>query len=338
MGDVLTWATFDDGAASHPKVIRAGAEGVCLWWASILYANKHATNGRIDKDMVCVLYPPLAAKSDKLGAHLCKVGLWDDCGDHYEIHDYSEHQDRALKTNVEARRAADRERQRRKRERQIQQDDATERSRDGHDASRSESRGLSRDMSRASQLGHATLSVPYQTVPYREGEERAPEPEPPPGTDARSEDQIRGDLEHRFRTQFGKRMLAANQSAATWGQKNGQHCDTLSAWILATAEARGVTPDALTDELLDGFFADPEAKQKNFIVGWLAANPAQYVRRIEAVDPVSPSDAKRRTLRAERSVAVDRGDKPRIREIDRELLEINRAFAEESAPAIGAAT
>jgi hypothetical protein len=55
---------------------------------------------------------PLASKSARLAERLCKVGLWHDRGDHYEIHDYSDYQEAALKESREARREYERDRKR----------------------------------------------------------------------------------------------------------------------------------------------------------------------------------------------------------------------------------
>lgn len=113
----MTWVRIDDKAPHHPKMIRAGAEACWLWQASLCYSNAHRLNGRIEKDLVPMLYPPLAAKAKALAAKLVEVRLWHDCGDHFEIHDYQEFQEQALKANVDDRKEYERERKRRQRQR-----------------------------------------------------------------------------------------------------------------------------------------------------------------------------------------------------------------------------
>jgi hypothetical protein len=108
----VTWVRSDDNCPNHPKVVRAGAEAAWLWHSSICYSNAHKLNGRIDKDLIGAMYSPLAPKASKLAAVLVRVGLWHDHGDHYEIHDYAEYQEQALKESVEERRRYERERKR----------------------------------------------------------------------------------------------------------------------------------------------------------------------------------------------------------------------------------
>jgi hypothetical protein len=106
----MTWTKLHDGVPNHPKLIRAGAEAAWLWAAGLCYSNAHHLDGKLDKDLIPSLYTPLARKAKSLAAKLCLVRLWHDCGDHYEIHDYKDYQEQALKEAVEARREYERER------------------------------------------------------------------------------------------------------------------------------------------------------------------------------------------------------------------------------------
>ncbi len=108
----MTWVKTDDSAPQHPKMIRAGAEACWLWQSGLCYSNKNKLNGKIAKDLLPALYIPLAAKASKLAKKLCDVGLWHDRGDHYEIHDYADYQEQALKEAQEARREYERDRKR----------------------------------------------------------------------------------------------------------------------------------------------------------------------------------------------------------------------------------
>lgn len=105
----MQWVRLDSQALSHPKLLRAGAEGVALWAAGLCHCNTHATNGRIDLDMVPLLYPPLGpSKAKRAAEQLCRVGLWHDRGDHFEVHDYEDFQAEASKEAVEAKREYER--------------------------------------------------------------------------------------------------------------------------------------------------------------------------------------------------------------------------------------
>lgn len=108
----MVWVALDDKAMTHPKQLRAGVEGVALWVAGLCHCNAHNTNGRVDKDLVPMLFPPLGSKAMKAAKRLVEVKLWDDCGDHYLVHDYEHFQAEALKDVVESKRSAARERKR----------------------------------------------------------------------------------------------------------------------------------------------------------------------------------------------------------------------------------
>lgn len=105
----MLWARFDCQSPSNPKLVRAGAEAAWLWHASICYSNLHQLDGRIAKDLLALLYHPLAKKADKLAVKLCELRLWHDRGDHFEIHDYAVFQEEALKSEMELKREAKRE-------------------------------------------------------------------------------------------------------------------------------------------------------------------------------------------------------------------------------------
>lgn len=111
----MTWTRTDDTAPHHPKLIRAGAEACWLWQSGLCYSNAQKLDGRLPKDLLHMLYPPLNKKLAKLAATLCSVRLWHDRGDHYEIHDYAQYQDAAMKEAVEARRSYERDRKRQQR-------------------------------------------------------------------------------------------------------------------------------------------------------------------------------------------------------------------------------
>jgi hypothetical protein len=114
----MTWVRIDDKAMQHPKLLRAGPEGVCLWLAGLCHCNAFATDGRIHKALVPALYPPIAARAKRIGRLLVELGLWlDDGQEHYSVHDYQYYQHAALKEEAEARLKEAEERRRRERER-----------------------------------------------------------------------------------------------------------------------------------------------------------------------------------------------------------------------------
>lgn len=101
----MTWVKLDDQFAFHPKAASAGPEAMWLYVAGLCWCSQHLTDGRIPKATV----PILAAVKRTTAAKLVEVGLWDDHGDAYEVHDYLEFQ--PSKAKVEADREAARKRQ-----------------------------------------------------------------------------------------------------------------------------------------------------------------------------------------------------------------------------------
>ncbi len=106
----MQWLRFDAAVASHPKLIRAGAEAAWLWVAGIGHCNMHATDGRIAKDMVALLYPPLGGSATACATRLVEVGLWHDCDAYYLVHDYEDYQADATKAEIDWRREYEQER------------------------------------------------------------------------------------------------------------------------------------------------------------------------------------------------------------------------------------
>lgn len=110
----MTWFRLDDTWLMHPKVHAAGLHGRALWIAGGLHCAQQLTDGRIDKTLVAVLAAQagVAAKDARV---LVDVGLWEDGGDHWLMHDWSHYQ--PSREQVTADRAAAAERQKRARER-----------------------------------------------------------------------------------------------------------------------------------------------------------------------------------------------------------------------------
>lgn len=107
-----TWIKLDDRMPENAKVVEAGHEAAWLYVCGLAYASRNLTDGRIPKGIVARLSDlPDAATAAK---RLCEVGLWKAESGAYVIHDYNDYQ--RSKDEIEAVRAAGRERQRRHQE------------------------------------------------------------------------------------------------------------------------------------------------------------------------------------------------------------------------------
>ncbi len=85
----MGWAKFDDGYATHPKLLAAGLEARGLDAAAICHCAKHETDGFV-ADISLPLLAYGAKKPHDVAARLVKVGRWmrDDEKGGYWIHDY----------------------------------------------------------------------------------------------------------------------------------------------------------------------------------------------------------------------------------------------------------
>jgi len=104
----MSWVRFDDGFPDHPKIAALDElEPLCAWLTvkATAWCNRNLTDGRIPKPQVRRLVTFLdrvkidgkAVTADELAARLCRgvgdqSGLWEDRGDHYQIHDFLEYQ------------------------------------------------------------------------------------------------------------------------------------------------------------------------------------------------------------------------------------------------------
>src|SRR5690606_30230650 len=87
-GRLVAWVYLDDQFPDHPKVALAGGDAGCLFICALAYAKRHATEGVIPTAQV----PRLSDRKapTKLARRLVEVGLWEEDGDTYRIHDYHE--------------------------------------------------------------------------------------------------------------------------------------------------------------------------------------------------------------------------------------------------------
>lgn len=87
----MPWVKIDDSFADHPKHLRAGPLGVCLWLAGLAYCNRQAQHdGFIPAEKVPVLYP--LPKPMVIAETLVAVGLWHRVEGGFLVHDYHEYQ------------------------------------------------------------------------------------------------------------------------------------------------------------------------------------------------------------------------------------------------------
>jgi hypothetical protein len=117
----VTWAKIDDRAPQHPKLLQAGPEACWMWVAGLCYANAHTTDGLVPSYALLALSPGSwpEKRARALADRLVEVGLWHREGDAgWRIHDYEDHQEPAMKSEVERRKALTRERKRRQRRRE----------------------------------------------------------------------------------------------------------------------------------------------------------------------------------------------------------------------------
>ena len=89
----LQWFRFDADFWAHPKVMRLvhlpqGRESVLVWVASIGYATKFGTDGRIEPHVLPVIHGQAVD-----GDNLVAVGLWDaDASGGWWVHDFADYQ------------------------------------------------------------------------------------------------------------------------------------------------------------------------------------------------------------------------------------------------------
>ena len=83
----MSYTYLDDGFPEHEKVSLAGGDAGWLYVCGLCYVNRRLSGGRIPKPTV----PQLSDRKRPmaLAAKLVEVGLWEDGGDHFVIHDYA---------------------------------------------------------------------------------------------------------------------------------------------------------------------------------------------------------------------------------------------------------
>ena len=104
----MTWFKVDDGIHSHPKFLDVSLAAVGLWTMCGAWCSGYLTDGQITRRQVIRL-----GGDDALAAELVDAGLWRETEDGYVFHGWDEYQ--PTREDVEASRAAARERMRKRR-------------------------------------------------------------------------------------------------------------------------------------------------------------------------------------------------------------------------------
>lgn len=132
----MTWFRIDDTWMMHPKAQAAGPLARELWMAGGCYCSQQLTDGRIDKTMVPVLAAQAGVKASN-ALVLVDVGLWEDRGDHYAMHDFLDFNPSREKVLAERAAAAERQRKARDKAKESREKSHRESRRDIRSESRS---------------------------------------------------------------------------------------------------------------------------------------------------------------------------------------------------------
>lgn len=79
------WFKVDDQLPMNEKMLTVSLAAVGLWVEAGAWASASQTEGRLPKRLLRVLHPDA---SQKEADELVKVGLWEDRGDYWQIHDF----------------------------------------------------------------------------------------------------------------------------------------------------------------------------------------------------------------------------------------------------------
>lgn len=82
------WFKVDDQLPMNEKMLTVSLAAVGLWVEAGAWASASQTEGRLPKRLLRVLHPDV---SQKEADELVKVGLWEDRGDYWQIHDFLEY-------------------------------------------------------------------------------------------------------------------------------------------------------------------------------------------------------------------------------------------------------
>lgn len=264
-------AFLDDRWYEHPKWElleddpRVWAEAFSLWAAANAYCKANKTGGRFTLKRLEKSTPLARARIKKAAKELCRVELWHADGpDAWHFHNWEKWSGK-WEEGAETQREKGRERQQRYRDKKKAAEVANA---DG-DAEDNASPLRHGDNHNAG----SPLTSPNLTEPYRASSDRH--------------------TNLGVKIGFSKRYLAARGMTWPSGKYDRQTKD-LDAWLRAN-------PEADCCVMLDNFFGDSWAAERDFPFGLLAGSPGKYAAPPEPEDP----EAKRRKVLAQREASMD---------------------------------
>ncbi len=104
----MTWVKFSDDTPTHPKIVGLSDYAIACWFRALCYSAQHLTDGHIPDAAAKILTTKRVSWTE-----LEQAGLAHSNGTGWVLHDYTDYQ--PTKAQVEAERAAWRERQKKAR-------------------------------------------------------------------------------------------------------------------------------------------------------------------------------------------------------------------------------
>jgi hypothetical protein len=94
----MAWVKLDDGFWHHRKVRKAWREprAVGLWAMALAHVNEAEQDGFVDPEWIEDQIPDADERARVIAA-LVDAGLWRECNDGWEFHDYHDYQPSAAK-------------------------------------------------------------------------------------------------------------------------------------------------------------------------------------------------------------------------------------------------
>lgn len=247
----MTWFRVDDSFYDHPKVkqLRAGrhyGDALALWLLAGTWCAKHLTGGILPK-----IHLKSAGFTPKIARELVRVGLWEEAGENYRFHKWSERQ--PTREQVEHRRKKTRERVDRWKAKQAP-------------AERSENAPVTPLNGNCGAPGNAGLNsapVPIRSEKKEVITEDIHTTSTTVGTSPHTTGVYvspgdYGDFSaERMSVCFQRAYLAARKCAPAMGGKN---IGEFHRRVVQTAAARGISPEKLFTEALSRFLAAEPSK------------------------------------------------------------------------------
>jgi len=299
------WVKVDDAANRHPKLLEAGLEAVGLWLAGLCHCNASASDGRIPKHHLPALWPlEDRRKLAKLASKLVGVGLWEDRGDAYVVHDYDHYQSEATREAQHARREYEREKKRKQREKQrlspgdtpgdTPRDTLGDRPGDRPRDTVRDNRGDSaRDTSRQNLARSAVTKLALSPPPDRQTDrptDRSSLRSDASEVDMGETSDLRMEDVHRI---FGEARIAAGGGGVGKDIPRSLYDSLLASLSVFRAEARrrSVDAKALVSEAARAFCADSWAASAGWPEKAWLNDPGKWLVSRRALRPQDPSPA-----------------------------------------------